>query len=94
MGAVVGVYFAIRSAKGLRERAFVWRVSGVGFVWMAAILVTMWYFPLSGRVLFWLPSMTAMPFLIRRLNRRQEQIRMEEVGRITSQSDPSIGHDS
>ena len=41
MGAVVGVYFATRSAKGFRERAFVWRISVVGFVWMVAILVTM-----------------------------------------------------
>lgn len=84
-GAAVGIYFALRSTKGPRERSFVIRAvawGGAGVLLFLVLLVALIlilphpYKPLAN--LLWLIYIPVLIVAIVMWNRRQSQIREEE----------------
>jgi uncharacterized membrane protein YfcA len=83
-GGAVGTYFSIKNTGGPRERAFMVRMAA--FMWFAitAFLAALWLTPQLYQPLLWLPYLLLLTLGIRFSNRRQEQIRGEESGRMPS----------
>ena len=78
-GGVVGTYFSIKNTLGPRERAFMIRASVVAWVAITAFLVGLVSLPNPYRHLLWIPYIPALLLGIRWCNRRQLQIRAQEV---------------
>ena len=78
-GCVVGTYFSIKNTLGPRERAFMIRGSVVAWLAITAFLVGLFLLPNPYRHLLWIPYVPALLLGIRWSNRRQFQIRAEEV---------------
>ena len=78
LGGVVGSYFSIKNTNGPRERAFMTRLTALGSLGLATFLFALWLTPSTYRPLLWIPYAFVLPWSIRAINRRQEQIRREE----------------
>jgi uncharacterized membrane protein YfcA len=83
-GGAVGTYFSIKNTGGPRERALMVRMAALTWVAVTAFLAALWLTPQLYQPLLWLPYLLLLTFGIRFGNRRQEQIRREESGRLRS----------
>ena len=78
IGGVIGTYFSVRNTNGPRERAFVIRASILCWVGVCAFVAGMWLAPAPykfGLVPIYLVALLAG---IRRLNKRQAELRAED----------------
>lgn len=80
LGGIAGAWFAIRNARGPRERAWVIRASLVAVVMVASFVAAMLLIPVPLRYWLWLPYAAILPLSIRAWNRKLSMIGQEESG--------------
>lgn len=78
-GGAIGTYCSIRNTAGPRERAFMIKAAVLAWVSVTMFLAALWFTPFPYRFLLWPPYLLLLPWAIRAGNRRQEQIRREEM---------------
>jgi hypothetical protein len=82
LGGVVGTYFSIKNTNGPKERALmIWAAAACCFA-VTATLVGMYFTPTPYQPLVGLPLWLLLPFAIRAVNHRQEQLRRQEAHRV------------
>ena len=78
LGGLVGTYCSVKNTAGPRERAFMIRVSVIGWFVVILFTVLMWCLHSPMKFLLWIPYAIGLPVAIRSLNRRQQEIRASE----------------
>jgi len=91
VGGVVGTYFSIKNSAGPLQRAFMIRVSVIGWIAISAFIIAMRLLPHPFNWLLWIPYCVALPWGIVRANRRLIQIRAEEGFESQSASGGCLG---
>jgi hypothetical protein len=81
LGGVIGSWFSIKNTNGPRERAFMIRATAVCWVAILLFLGLMFALPMPYRFFLWIPYGVLLPLGISYWNRRQRQIRREELRR-------------
>lgn len=78
MGGLIGSYFSIKNTEGPKEKEFV--TKAVILFWIAGIifLALIFYIPIPYNTLVWIPYLIALPLVIRYLNKKLEEIKIEE----------------
>ena len=77
-GGIIGTYFSITNTNGPRERAFMIKVSVIGWVAILVFIGLMFTLPSPYRHILWIPYGILLPLAIVTGNRKQQRIRQEE----------------
>ncbi len=77
-GGIIGTYFSLKGVRGPRERAFMIRASAAIWLGVIAFLAAMWLVPSPHRFLLWLPYVIVLPIGLGTMNRRLEQLRLDD----------------
>lgn len=78
LGGVIGTWFSIKNTNGPRERVFMVRTAAIAWVAITLFLVLLLSLPQPYNFLMWLPYGILLPLGIRRTNRIQAEIRIQE----------------
>ncbi|NQU38767.1 MAG: hypothetical protein HQ523_02325 [Lentisphaerae bacterium] len=78
-GGIVGAYFSIKNTNGPKERAFVAKGSVVALLTVLLVAGLMIFLPKPSGALMWIPFGLLMFPAIKYWNRKQENIRQEEL---------------
>jgi hypothetical protein len=90
-GGGVGTFLSIRNTKGPRERAFMVRVSIITWVAVTLFVAALMLLPKPYNWLLWIPYGIALPLSVRRWNRKQLEIRIQESGAQSAGTSPPSG---
>jgi len=88
-GGALGTYFSIKNTKSLRERAFMIKVSVVGWIAILVFLGLMFSLPVPYRFFLWIPYGILLPLAIVTGNRKLQKIRQEESQNKSMQATPN-----
>lgn len=77
-GGIIGTYCSIKNTNGPRERAFMIKVSVIGWIAILVFLGLMFALPNPYRHYLWIPYGILLPLAIVTGNRKQQKIRREE----------------
>lgn len=77
-GGLFGTYCSIKHTNGPRERAFMIKMSVIGWIAIFIFLGLMFVLPSHIRHFLWIPYGILLPLAIITLNRRQQEIRQQE----------------
>ena len=78
IGAVVGTRASVRATKGPEERRFIVRASIVMWIAVLIFLGVLFLLPSPIRYFAWVPYLLGLPFGLRYMNKRQQEIRERE----------------
>jgi len=77
-GGIIGTYYSIKNTNSPRERAFMIKASGIGWIAILVFLGLMSSLPNTYRYFLWIPYGILLPLAIITGNRKQQKIRQEE----------------
>ena len=77
-GGIIGTYCSIKNTNGSQERAFMIKVSVIGWIAILVFLGLMFALPNPYRYFLWIPYGILLPLAIVTGNRKQQKIRQEE----------------
>ena len=85
LGGLLGTYFSIRNTEGPRERRLMIHASL--FIWLSlAIALSLAYALPPVRPWMWAPIAITVLLVVPRINRRQQEIRREELKEVQNRS--------
>ena len=87
-GGMFGTYCSIKNTNGPRERAFMIKVSVIGWIAILVFLGLLFALPSPYRWFLWIPYGILLPLAIVTLNRKQKKIRQEESQNDSAQAAP------
>ena len=88
-GGIIGTYCSIKNTNGPRERAFMIKVSVIGWIAILVFVGLMFALPNPYRYFLWIPYGILLPLAIVTGNRKQQRIRQEESQNKSMQATPN-----
>lgn len=79
MGGIIGTYFSIKNTNGPKEKAFMVKISIIGWIGIALFLVLIFIIPNFYRPFLFIPYGIILPIIIIKGNKIQAKIREEEM---------------
>ncbi len=77
-GGIIGTYCSIKNTNSSRERAFMIKMSVIGWIAILVFLGLMFALPNPYRYFLWIPYGILLPLAVVIGNRKQQKIRQEE----------------
>ena len=81
IGGIIGTYFSIKNTNGPKEKAFMVKVAGIGWIGIVLFLALIFITPNPYRWVLFVPYGIILPIVIIKGNKIQNKIREEESGR-------------
>ena len=78
IGGIIGTYFSIKNTNGPKEKAFMIKISILGWIGIIVFLALMFLLPSQYRFYLWVPYGIILPIAIIKGNKIQAKIRQEE----------------
>ena len=92
-GGIIGTYCSIKNTNSPRERAFMIKVSVIGWIAILVFVGLMFALPNPYRYYLWIPYGILLPLAIITGNRKQQRIRQEESQNKSMQATPNSAPD-
>ena len=78
IGGIIGTYFSIKNTNGPQEKAFMIKITILGWIGIIVFLVLMSLLPSQYKFYLWIPYGIILPIVIIKGNKIQAKIRQEE----------------
>jgi len=92
-GGIIGTYCSIKNTNSPRERAFMIKVSVIGWIAILVFVGLMFALPNPYRYYLWIPYGILLPLTIITGNRKQQRIRQEESQNKSTKATPNSASD-
>ena len=84
IGGIIGTYFSIKNTNGQKEKAFMIKISIIGWIGIIVFLALMFLLPGHYKFYLWIPYGIILPIVIIKGNKIQAKIRQEESNKKTN----------